>query len=86
MAGEPGLIARRVSGLLARLVAVSHAVVPDAATRVRRAGNIFQRLDDLADLFVDAGLSDLRSILELRPGSASWRSGPPATCSRTTTG
>jgi hypothetical protein len=44
--------------------AVFRAAVPDAAKRVEGKGNIFQRLDPTADLFVDAGYSDLRQVLE----------------------
>jgi hypothetical protein len=44
--------------------AVFRAAVPDAAQRVKGKGNIFQRLDPTADLFVDAGYPDLRQVLE----------------------
>lgn len=44
--------------------AVFRAAVSDAEIRVRRArGNVFQRLDDVADLFVAAGYADLRTVL-----------------------
>lgn len=48
--------------------AVFHAAVPDADQRVKGKGNIFQRLDPTADLFVAAGYPDLRQIL----GTATW--------------
>lgn len=38
--------------------------VPDADTRLRGKGNIFQRLDDMADLYVAAGYPDLRRTLD----------------------
>jgi hypothetical protein len=47
--------------MLAR--AVFNAAVSDATSRVKRKGNIFQRLDDLADLFVDAGYPDVRTLV-----------------------
>ncbi|MFK0107890.1 hypothetical protein [Streptomyces sp. NPDC091217] len=43
--------------------------VTDAAARLRGKGNVFQRLDDMADLFMDAGYEDLRALL----GPAVWR-------------
>ncbi|MGZ3117003.1 hypothetical protein [Streptomyces sp. H62] len=46
-----------------------HAAVPDADTRVRGKGAIFQRLDPMADLLVNAGFSDLRPVL----GQARWQ-------------
>jgi hypothetical protein len=49
--------------------AVFEAAVTDSADRLRRKGNIFQRLDDMADLFVDAGYGDLRGIL----GPETWQ-------------
>jgi hypothetical protein len=48
--------------------AVFHAVVPDADQRVKGKGNIFQRLDPTADLFVAAGYADLRQAL----GTTTW--------------
>jgi hypothetical protein len=44
--------------------AVFRAIVTDAAARSRGKGNVFQRLDDTADLFAAAGCSDLRTVLE----------------------
>lgn len=44
--------------------AVFRAAVADAATRLNGKGNIFQRLDDTADLFVAAGYPDLRGVLD----------------------
>lgn len=44
--------------------AVYRATVTDAETRLRGKGNIFQRLDDAADLFAAAGNDDLRTLLD----------------------
>jgi len=49
--------------------AVFEAAVTDAVDRLRGKGNIFQRLDDMADLFVAAGYDDLRGIL----GPETWQ-------------
>ena len=49
--------------------AVFHTAVADAANRVKGKGNIFQRLDATADLFIDAGYPDLRQVLD----QATWR-------------
>ncbi|NGY61292.1 hypothetical protein G7043_20410 [Lentzea sp. NEAU-D13] len=49
--------------------AVFRAAVVDAATRLNGKGNIFQRLDDTADLFVAAGHADLRAVLD----TSTWR-------------
>jgi hypothetical protein len=49
--------------------AVFHAAVPDAAQWVTGKGNIFQRLDATADLFMDAGYPDLRQVLD----AATWQ-------------
>lgn len=49
--------------------AVFHAAVPDAVQRVKGKGNIFQRLDPTADLFVDAGCPDLRQVVD----AATWQ-------------
>ncbi|MFI1421087.1 hypothetical protein ACH4VX_24555 [Streptomyces sp. NPDC020731] len=46
-----------------------HAAVPDAGTLVRGKGAIFQRLDPMADLLVDAGFPDLRPVL----GQERWQ-------------
>lgn len=43
--------------------------VPNAEDLLRGKGNIFQRLDDTADLFVAAGYADLRIAL----GAATWQ-------------
>lgn len=48
---------------------VFKAAVTDAAGRLRGKGNVFQRLDDTADLFVDAGYEDLRTLL----GPSVWQ-------------
>jgi hypothetical protein len=48
---------------------VFKTAVTDAAARLRGKGNVFQRLDDMADLFVDAGYEDLRVLL----GAAVWQ-------------
>ncbi|MGI5506441.1 hypothetical protein [Lentzea sp. CA-135723] len=44
--------------------AVFRAAVADAPARLNGKGNIFQRLDDTADLFVAAGYADLRTVLD----------------------
>lgn len=44
--------------------AVFKDAVTDAADRLRGKGNVFQRLDDMADLFAAAGYEDLRTLLE----------------------
>ncbi len=43
---------------------VFRASVTDAASLVRGKGNIFQRLDDTADLFADSGHSDVRTMID----------------------
>jgi hypothetical protein len=48
---------------------VFEGAVTDAADRMRGKGNVFQRLDDTADLFVAAGYDDLRVIL----GPVTWQ-------------
>ncbi|MEV4452465.1 hypothetical protein [Streptomyces mirabilis] len=45
------------------------AVVPNADSLLNGKGAIFQRLDPMADLIVDAGLSDLRTTL----GPRTWQ-------------
>jgi len=45
------------------------ASVTDAADRLRGKGNVFQRLADMADLFVAAGYDDIRRIL----GPETWQ-------------
>ncbi|MFF4730613.1 hypothetical protein ACFY3M_35875 [Streptomyces mirabilis] len=45
------------------------AVVPNAESLLNGKGAIFQRLDPMADLIVDAGLSDLRTTL----GPRTWQ-------------
>jgi hypothetical protein len=49
--------------------AVFRAAVTDADERLKGKGNIFQRLDHTADLFVEAGYADLRTIMD----SAMWQ-------------
>jgi hypothetical protein len=49
--------------------AVFHAAAPDAAARVKGKGNVFQRLDDTADLFTAAGYPELRTLLD----AATWQ-------------
>lgn len=49
--------------------AVFRAAVTDAEQRLKGKGNIFQRLGDTADLFVDAGYADLRTRID----PAVWR-------------
>jgi hypothetical protein len=49
--------------------AVFRAAVPDADQRLKGKGNVFQRLDDTAALFVAAGYPDLRTVLD----AASWQ-------------
>ncbi|GAA0237104.1 hypothetical protein [Cryptosporangium japonicum] len=44
--------------------AVFRAAVTDAEARLKGKGNIFQRLDPMADLFVDAGYDDLRTAVD----------------------
>lgn len=41
-----------------------HAAVVDGAARVKGKGNVFQRLDDTADLFAAAGRQDVRTVLD----------------------
>jgi hypothetical protein len=48
---------------------VFRAAVPDAAARTKRKSHVFQRLADLADLFVDAGYPDIRSLID----AATWQ-------------
>ncbi|MEV5715391.1 hypothetical protein AB0L41_15935 [Amycolatopsis mediterranei] len=43
---------------------VFHAAVAEAATLVKGKGNIFQRLDDTADLFAASGHSDVRTVID----------------------
>ncbi|MEU0790355.1 hypothetical protein ABZ342_09810 [Amycolatopsis sp. NPDC005961] len=43
---------------------VFHSSVTDAATLVKGKGNIFQRLDDTADLFAATGHLDVRSVID----------------------
>ncbi|MET7761136.1 hypothetical protein ABZS71_03530 [Streptomyces sp. NPDC005393] len=45
------------------------AAVQDADARLQGKGNIFQRLDHMADLFIDAGYGDLR----IEVGTETWR-------------
>lgn len=49
--------------------AVFRATVVNAATTLQGKGNIFQRLDDTADLFANAGYPDLRVVV----GGATWQ-------------
>jgi hypothetical protein len=49
--------------------AVFRATVVNAATTLQGKGNIFQRLDDTADLFANAGYPDLRVVV----GDATWQ-------------
>ncbi|MET7714463.1 hypothetical protein [Streptomyces sp. NPDC005407] len=49
--------------------ALFRAAVPDADDRLRGKGNVFQRLDDMAGLFVAAGYDDLRTVL----GPQTWQ-------------
>jgi hypothetical protein len=49
--------------------AAFRTAVADADLRLRGKGNIFQRLDDTAELFMAAGYPDLRSTLD----SATWQ-------------
>lgn len=49
--------------------ATFHAAVDDAAARLKGKGNIFQRLVDTADLFVEGGYPDLRTSLD----AATWK-------------
>jgi len=57
-------------GILETLASATfHAAVPNAAQRVTGKGNIFQRLDGTADLFIDAGYADLRTVLD----AATWQ-------------
>jgi hypothetical protein len=49
--------------------AMFHVAVADAAQRVKGKGNVFQRLDATADLFVAAGYRDLRQVLD----PATWQ-------------
>ena len=48
--------------------AVFHAAVIDAAENVKGKGNVFQRIDDTAALFVADGYPDLRTLLD----AATW--------------
>ncbi|WP_189169813.1 hypothetical protein, partial [Pilimelia anulata] len=49
--------------------AVFRAVVADADQRLKGKGNVFQRLNDTAALFVEAGYPDLRMVV----GSERWQ-------------
>ncbi|WP_327010636.1 hypothetical protein OHA72_27210 [Dactylosporangium sp. NBC_01737] len=49
--------------------AVFRGAVADAGVRLNGKGNVFQRLDHTAQLFVDAGFADLRSVVD----NARWR-------------
>lgn len=49
--------------------AVFRDAVADAEQRLNGKGNIFQRLDHTATLFVDAGYPDLRTVIE----AARWQ-------------
>jgi hypothetical protein len=52
-------------GLIESLASsVFRSAVANAEQRINGRGNIFQRLDDTADLFSDAGYTDLRATLE----------------------
>jgi hypothetical protein len=52
-------------GIVETLAAsVFHAAVADATQKVKGKGNIFQRLDDTADLFTADGYADLRTLLD----------------------
>jgi len=64
--------------------AVFHAAVSDAVQRVKGKGNIFQRLDDAADLFVAAGYTDLRTALDAPTWQRLREVWATATCSPTT--
>jgi hypothetical protein len=74
---EQGVFSRIYVDTLENLVGLSetlassvfHAAVTDAAQWVRGKGNIFQRLDDTAELFAAAGYADLRAVL----GPAAWQ-------------
>lgn len=44
--------------------AVFRAAVPTAATMLQGKGNVFQRIDDAADLFMTAGFPDIRSTID----------------------
>ncbi len=69
---EQGVFTRLWVDTLKNLVGVVEALgsavfsdaVSDAQQRLNGKGNIFQRLDDTADLFVAAGYSDLRVVLD----------------------
>ncbi|MBD9729889.1 hypothetical protein PV755_42920 [Streptomyces caniscabiei] len=50
--------------------AVFKEAVTDAADRLRGKGNVFQRLDDMADLFAAAGYESLRTVWNQPSGSA----------------
>jgi hypothetical protein len=53
-----------LENLVGAVEALASAAVVDAAQRVKGKGNIFQRLDATADLFMDAGYRDLRHDLD----------------------
>jgi hypothetical protein len=69
---EQGVFTRLWIDTLKNLVGVVEALgsavfrdaVADAEQRLNGKGNIFQRLDDTADLFVAAGYPDLRTVLD----------------------
>jgi hypothetical protein len=65
--------------------AVFHAAVTDATQRVKGKSNVFQRLDDTADLFTAAGYPDLRTVLDAPTWQRLQEVWPPGTCSPTTT-
>jgi hypothetical protein len=74
---EQGVFTRLWVDTLENLVGVVEALgsavfrdaVPDADQRLNGKGNIFQRLDHAAVLFVDAGYSDLRAVVD----AARWQ-------------
>ncbi|MEU1163333.1 hypothetical protein ABZ372_22745 [Streptomyces sp. NPDC005921] len=77
MLREQGVFTRSWVDTIENVVGVVEALastvfktaVTDAPARLRGKGNVFQRLDGMADLFVDAGYEDLRVLL----GPAVWR-------------
>ncbi|SED04962.1 hypothetical protein [Streptomyces sp. TLI_105] len=65
---------------------VFHEHVADAEERLRGKGSIFQRLDDMPDLFVSAGFPDVRGSVESPAWQRLLRTWAARHASPTTTG
>ncbi|MXM62520.1 hypothetical protein GR925_03395 [Streptomyces sp. HUCO-GS316] len=74
---EQGVFTRNWVDTIENVVGVAEALasaafrahVPNAEDHLRGKGNIFQRLEDMADLFVATGHTDIRTILD----PATWQ-------------